>query len=87
MHKGSTGAEIELTTHSQGPACGYPFTEGHRYHVYTDGQETTSCDGNEDLGLAGTQTSKTPVTLWTATAAAITLAAAALVFIYRRRRS
>jgi hypothetical protein len=87
VQKGATGDETELTTHSQGPACGYPFTEGHRYHVYTDGQETTSCDGNEDLGLAGTQTSKTPVALWTATAAAITLAAAALVFIYRRRRS
>ena len=91
VQKGSTDDEIALTTHSQGPACGYTFTEGHRYRVYTDGQETTSCDGNEDLGFAstpsGTPPGKKPVALWTATAAAVALAAASLVFLYRRRRS
>jgi hypothetical protein len=86
VQKGATDDEIELTTHSQSPACGYTFTEGHRYRVYADGTETTSCDGNEDLGFAGTPPAKTPVALWTATAAAVILTAAALVFLYRRRR-
>ena len=33
VQKGSTGAEIALTTHSDGATCGYTFTEGHRYRV------------------------------------------------------
>ncbi len=87
VQKGSTGAQIELTTHSQGPACGYAFTEGHRYRVYSNGTKTTSCDGNEDLGRTGVPASETPVAGWTVTAAGVALAATAFVFLYRRRRS
>ena len=86
MQKGTTGARIELTTHSQGPSCGYEFTEGHRYRVYTDGTETTSCDGNEDLGFVGVPPSGVPVARWAAVAAAVALTAAAAVLLHRRRR-
>ena len=86
VQKGSTGAQIELTTHSQGPACGYAFTEGHRYRVHTDGTETNSCDGNEDLGFVGVPPSGVPVARWAAVAAAVALIAAAGVLLYGRRR-
>ncbi len=87
VRKGTAGDEVELTTHSQSPACGYPFTEGHRYRVYSNGTKTTSCDGNEDLGRTGVPASETPVAGWTVTAAGVALAATAFVFLYRRRRS
>jgi len=87
VQKGTVDAEVELTTHSQGPACGYEFSEGHRYRVYADGTETTSCDGNEDLGFVGVPPSDTPIVRWAVAAAGVALAGAALVWLYRRRRS
>ncbi len=87
VQKGAVDSEVEVTTHSQGPACGYRFTEGHRYRVYTDGAETTSCDGNEDLGFVGVPPSGTPVLRWAAAGGGVVLGAAVLLLLYRRRRS
>ncbi len=89
VQKGKAGDEVELTTHSEGPTCGYPFIEGRRYRVYTNGTDTTSCDGNEDLGFAGVppSPSENPVARWTATATGAVGAVALAVVLYRRRRS
>src|SRR5215203_349841 len=62
--KGPKRETLELTTQSQGSACGYSFSEGRKYLVYAYGKgepfETDICNGtvplskaDEDLALLG----------------------------------
>jgi hypothetical protein len=99
MLKGDPAAEIELITDAEGAACGYEFTEGHRYRVYADRGVTGLCDGNEDLGVAalpGTTAGPGPDTaapeaelstgLWTTAAGGAAVVVAGLAFLLLRRR-
>jgi len=82
--KGDVGRQTEVTTSSQGPACGYEFTEGHRYRVYANGGETNSCDGNQDLGFVAAPRSAVPTALWTTAAAVAVVALAGYLWFHRR---
>jgi len=93
VEKGSAGAEVELTTSSEGASCGYEFTESHRYRVYARDGGTSLCDGNEDLGFVAaprpdvpSARSDVPIVLWMTTAAAAIAAAAAVGYLWLRRR-
>jgi hypothetical protein len=54
--KGPERETLELTTPSQGGACGYPFEEGQEYLVYADGKgepfDTSICSGTTQLSKA-----------------------------------
>jgi hypothetical protein len=86
--KGEPGRTTEVTTSSEGPACGYEFIEGHRYRVYAQAGATNSCDGNADLGFVRAPRSAARTAEWIF-AGAVVLAAAVgagyLWFRYRRR--
>jgi hypothetical protein len=86
IEKGQVGRETELTTHSDSPACGYPFTEGHRYRVYARDGATNSCDGNEDLGLVAAPRPAAPTAQWIFAAAAGIAAAALAGYLWFRLR-
>ncbi|MET7333147.1 hypothetical protein [Nonomuraea sp. NPDC005650] len=53
VYKGELGAEVEVFTKAQGPACGYEFVKGARHLVFAkargSGLATTSCSGNRLL--------------------------------------
>lgn len=96
MLKGDPAEEIELVTDAEGGACGYEFTEGHRYRVFADKGVTGLCDGNEDLGIASPPGDTTlrradaaapeadlSTGLWTSAAVVV---AAGLAFLLMRRR-
>jgi hypothetical protein len=86
VEKGETGREVELTTSSEGASCGYEFTERHRYRVYARDGRTSLCDGNEDLGLVAAPQSAVPTVRWTTAGAALIVAAAAIGYLWLRRR-
>jgi hypothetical protein len=54
--KGTDQGTIEVSTPSQGSACGYPFEEGQEYLVYADGKgepfDTSICSGTTQLSKA-----------------------------------
>jgi len=86
IEKGTVGRQAELTTHSDGPACGYPFTEGHRYRVYANGGATNSCDGNQDLGFVVAPRPPAATAQWVFAGAVVIAAAAAAGYLWFRRR-
>jgi hypothetical protein len=85
MAKGEVGRQAELTTSSQGPACGYEFVEGHRYRVYARDGATNSCDGNADLGFVRAPRSATRTVEWSVAGAVVIAAAAAAGYLWFRR--
>jgi hypothetical protein len=86
IEKGQVGREAELTTHSDSPACGYAFTEGHRYRVYARDGATNLCDGNEDLGFAAAPRPAAATGQWIFAAAVVIAAAALAGYLWFRRR-
>jgi len=84
--RGSAGAQVELSTAAQGTACGYEFREGHRYRVYAHESSTSSCDGNEDLGLVDQPAWEPPGALWWALGSGAVVVAG-LIWLPRRGRA
>ncbi|MFI7232737.1 hypothetical protein ACIBO5_56980 [Nonomuraea angiospora] len=53
VYKGQTREWFQVSTRSQGPACGYDFAAGSRHLVFAGGRDealtTSSCSGNASL--------------------------------------
>ncbi|MFI7545519.1 hypothetical protein [Actinoplanes sp. NPDC049599] len=86
VQRGDAGAEVELRTAADGPACGYTFHEGHRYLVYSTEGTTTTCDGNENLGLVDHPGEGPPGALWWSLGAGAVVVAT-LLLLRRRGRA
>jgi hypothetical protein len=84
VQKGTAGAHAEVTTNSEGPACGFEFVKGYRYQVYSNQGATDSCIGNQQLARA-----YVPEThggwWWSLGLGTLVLAGAAAVILRRRR--
>jgi hypothetical protein len=80
------GAQVELSTAAQGTACGYEFREGHRYRVYGHRGTTSSCAGNEDLGLVDPPAGGPPGALWWALGSGAVVVAALILLSRRGKR-
>ena len=85
VQKGTAGAHAEVTTNSEGPACGFGFVKGDRYQVYSIEGTTDSCIGNERLGSA--RVPETPGFWWWTLGLGTVVLAGAAVLILRRRRA
>jgi hypothetical protein len=86
IERGSAGAQVEVHTAAQGTACGYEFVEGHRYRVYATGGNTSSCDGNADLGLVDHPAGGPPTAVWWSLGSGAVLVAA-LILLRRRGKA
>ena len=86
IERGSAGAQVELSTAAQDTACGYEFREGHRYRVYGNQGTTSSCAGNEDLGLADPPSGGTTGALWWSLGSGAVVVAALILLSRRGKR-
>ena len=86
VERGRAGAEVEVRTAGQGPACGYEFVAGHRYRIYANEGVTTSCDGNADLGLVDHPAEGPSAALWWSLGSGAVLVAA-LILLRQRGKS
>jgi len=80
VEQGSAGTRVDLITAVDSAACGYGFSEGHRYRVYANEGSTSLCDGNEDLGLIEQPAAGPPWALWWALGSGAVLVAALILF-------
>jgi hypothetical protein len=85
VERGSAGSQVEVRTPDQGPACGYEFVAGHRYRVYVNDGNTSSCDGNADLGLVDRPAEGPPAALWWSLGSGAVLVGALVLLRWRRK--
>jgi hypothetical protein len=86
VDKGDSAGDITLTTASDGAACGYDFSVGHRFRVYAREGSTGLCSGNELLGSAPEVPVDKAFAVIPVTIGGGVLVAGLIAFVLHRRR-